>query len=236
MPEGFDRERAAQPFADGRRASPVPSRTAAYRDRRRDDRDGRVVLGGRPDHRRPADVDLLDEIVEADARLVGRGGERIEVDDDEIERVDRGGGERLPMRRQPPIGEDAGVDARMERLDSAVEHFREAGHGGDVGHRQSGRAKRASRASGRNQLEARAGPGRRRTRRGRSCRTPTAALAAAPASSRPPATASMRTFRPSGAIESAPASARPDGLGQQPVLDRVNPLEERVFGVRRAEP
>ena len=54
---------------------------------RGDDRDARVVLGGGADHRRAADVDLLDALVRR-----GAGGdgvaERVEVDDDEVERLD----------------------------------------------------------------------------------------------------------------------------------------------------
>ena len=44
-----------------------------------DDGDAVVVLGRRPDHRRPADVDQLDTRI---------GGERVEVDDDEVDRFD----------------------------------------------------------------------------------------------------------------------------------------------------
>ena len=71
-----------------------------------DDRDGRVVLGGGADHRRAADVDLLDA-------LVGRGAggdglaERVEVDDDQVERLDAQLGELLPVVLQAQVGEDA---------------------------------------------------------------------------------------------------------------------------------
>ena len=51
-----------------------------------DDRDAGMVLGGRPHHRRTADVDLLDALV-----LAGAGGdrlaERVEVDHDQVERL-----------------------------------------------------------------------------------------------------------------------------------------------------
>jgi hypothetical protein len=69
-----------------------------------------VVLGGRPDHRRPADVDLLDQVVEGDAGPFGRRGERIEVDDDQLERVDGGRGELLAVGHDAAIGQDPGVD------------------------------------------------------------------------------------------------------------------------------
>ena len=86
------------------------------RDRREDrvvaggrghDRDAGVVLGGRPDHRRPADVDLLDELVERDPGPVGGRGERVEVDDDELERGDPGVDQLATMIGEPAVGEDA---------------------------------------------------------------------------------------------------------------------------------
>ena len=80
--------------------------------------------------------------------LPGRLGERVQVDDDELERRDPGGGERLAVVRAPAVREEAGVDARMERLHPAVEHLREAGDGGDVGDRQARLAQRARRATG----------------------------------------------------------------------------------------
>jgi hypothetical protein len=43
-----------------------------------------VVFGRRPQHRRTADVDVLDRFLVADARLRDRLLERIQVDDDEI--------------------------------------------------------------------------------------------------------------------------------------------------------
>ncbi len=58
------------------------------------------------------------------------------------------------MVGQPAVGEDPAVDARVERLDPAVEHLREPGHGGHVGHRQPGVAERAGGAAGRHELEA----------------------------------------------------------------------------------
>ena len=53
------------------------------------------VAGGRPEERRPADVDHLDGFVEADELDPDRGRERLDVDDDEIDRDD-------PLRRRAP--------------------------------------------------------------------------------------------------------------------------------------
>ena len=121
--------------------------------RRRHDRDARVVLRRGPDHRRAADVDLLDELVERDPGPLGGGRERVEVDDNQLERRDRGGEELAAMVRQAPIGKHPGVNPRVERLDAAVEHLREAGHGGHVGDRQPGVAERSSGAARRDELE-----------------------------------------------------------------------------------
>ena len=62
--------------------------------------------------------------------------------------------QRLPVCGPPAIGEDPAVDRGMERLDPAVEHLGEAGHGGHVGDRKAGLAKGPCRATGRDQLEA----------------------------------------------------------------------------------
>ena len=86
--------------------------------------------------------------------LAGRLGERVEVDDDEVERGDAGGGERLAVVGAPAIGEQPGVDPRVERLHPAVEHLGEARDGGDVGDREAGVAERPGGAAGADELEA----------------------------------------------------------------------------------
>ena len=123
---------------------------------RGDDRDAGVVLGSGPDHRRPADVDLLDELVEGDARPLGRGRERVQVRDDQLERRDRRGQELAPVIRRAAVREDARVDPRVKGLDPPVEHLREARHRGDVGHRQACLAERACGPAGGHELEPRA--------------------------------------------------------------------------------
>ena len=73
------------------------------------------VLRRRAEHRRPADVDQLD------ARLAG---ERVEVDDDEVERLDVVLLESRHVLLAVAPREDPGVDARMERLHAPAEHLR----------------------------------------------------------------------------------------------------------------
>ena len=114
--------------------------------RRIDDHgDVRMVLRRGAHHRRPTDIDQLD----------ARGGrERIEVDDRQRNRLDAellelgdvlGGGE---------IGEQAGVDHRMQRHHTVPEDRRVAGQFGDVGHRDAGGGDRRRRASTRNETPA----------------------------------------------------------------------------------
>lgn len=85
-----------------------------------------MVFRGRPDHRRPADVDLLDALVDAGAGVDGLA-ERIQVDDDQFERRDAELFERRGVLGFAEIGEQAGVHPRVQRLDPAVEHLGEAG-------------------------------------------------------------------------------------------------------------
>ncbi len=89
--------------------------------------DARVVLRGRAHHRRPADVDLLDQLVVADAAPRGHRGEGVEVDarrgrSARCRRVE--GLDGRPARR---AREDAAVDFGVEGLDAPVEHLGVAG-------------------------------------------------------------------------------------------------------------
>jgi len=223
--EGLDGERRAQPVRHGTFG------VQGGQDRRvaagvRDDGHAGMVLGRRPDHRRPADVDLLDEAVEVELApqgALGGGGEGIEVDDHQLERLDPGRGQLLAVGGQPAIGQDPAVDPGVERLHAPVEHLREAGDGGHVGDRQARLAEGPGGPPRAHELEAagdeaggerdqavlvgdrQEGPARRRERR--------------PAHGRidddPPA------VDPQGACQQ-----QPDGLRQEPVLDRVEPLQE----------
>ena len=119
------------------------------------DHDGhrRVVLRRGPHHRRAADVDLLDA-------LVGRGtrghrlGERVEVDHHEVERRDAELVELRHVLRLAPVGQDAGVHGRVQRLHPAVEALGEAGHLLDRGHRDAGVGDPARGRAGGDELDA----------------------------------------------------------------------------------
>src|SRR6185312_4870321 len=77
-------------------------------------------------HRRPADVDLLDTLVDAGAGVDGLG-ERVEVDHHQLEGGDPEIGQRRNMFGFALIGEQTGVHVRMQRLHPAVEDLGEAG-------------------------------------------------------------------------------------------------------------
>ena len=103
------------------------------------------VLGGRPGHGRAADVHRLDR---------GMGLEGIQVADDEIDRRDVLGGEVIEVGSSRPVGQDAGMDGRMQSLHATIEHLR---HASDLGHLAVLDARcleNLGRASARNELDA----------------------------------------------------------------------------------
>ncbi len=99
--------------------------------------DGIVVLGGRADQGRAADVDVLDAIGKGGAAR-HRGFERVQVDGDEVDRGDVVLCHLRDMFGQVAAAEDAAVDLRHQGFDAAVEDFREAGVFGDFLHRHAG--------------------------------------------------------------------------------------------------
>ena len=97
-----------------------------------------VVLGRRADHRRAADVDVLDDL-----GLVGphaRGGalEGIEVDDHQVDVLDVVLGGRAHVLGVVARREQAGVELGVQRLDAAVHDLREAGEVVDGADREAG--------------------------------------------------------------------------------------------------
>lgn len=118
-----------------------------------DDGHRRVVLRRRAHHRRAADVDLLDALV---GRGAGRDGltEQVQVDDDQVERLDAQLGQLPLVVLQAQVGEDAGVHARVQRLDAAVQALGEAGQLLDLGDRDPGGGDTAGGGPGGDELHA----------------------------------------------------------------------------------
>ncbi len=97
-----------------------------------------MVLGGRPQHRRPPDVNVLDRLVEGAARFADRRFEGIEVDHHHVDGRDsllRHFGDVLRVRSP---AEQAAVDFGMERLDPPVQDLRRARVRSHVGDRHAG--------------------------------------------------------------------------------------------------
>jgi hypothetical protein len=84
------------------------------------------VLRRAAQHRRPADVDHLDRVLLADPPLRRHLREGVEVHADEVERPDLVLVQRGEVVVAVTPGEDGRMDARMERLDAAAEHLRDA--------------------------------------------------------------------------------------------------------------
>ena len=112
-----------------------------------------VVLGGGADHGRPADVDVLDAILEGGAFGDGRL-ERIEVHHQEIDRLDAVLFHRRGVLFVGADRQQAAVHFRMQRLDAAVHHFGKAGQFGDVDHLQPGLFQRLGGAAGGDEFDA----------------------------------------------------------------------------------
>ena len=91
-----------------------------------DDGDRLVVLCSRTNHRRAADIDILNRVFKRAVGLGDRLLERVEIHDDDIDRIDFVISKRLHMFGIGTTGKNPGVDLRIERLDATVEHFGEA--------------------------------------------------------------------------------------------------------------
>jgi len=101
----------------------------------------------RADHRRAADVDLRDALGRCGAGGDGLG-ERVQVHHRELERFDLQLFELLDVRGVLPVGEQARVDPRVERLHPAVQALGEAGEGLHLRDRHAEGRDRGGRAAG----------------------------------------------------------------------------------------
>ncbi len=122
-----------------------------------DDGDIVKILGGGADHGWSADVDVLDQLFKSHAWLGGSLLERVEIHHDHVDRLDAVLGDGTDVRRNLAAMQNASMNFRMQRLDPAVEHFREAGEFGDVFNGDAGIAQQLGRASGGDEFDAEAG-------------------------------------------------------------------------------
>ena len=97
--------------------------------------DGSLPL--RPDHRRSADINLLDALVRRCTRR-HRLSEGVEVANHEVERLDVEFLQLLYMLALAPVGENAGVNFGVQGLDSPFQALGKASEVFDFGDRNSG--------------------------------------------------------------------------------------------------
>ena len=124
---------------------------------RGDDCDILKIFRRRTNHRRPADIDVLNQLVEAHARLGGGFLEGVKVDHHHVDGRDAMLGNRRAMAGVVAPMQNSPVDFRMQRLDAPIQHFREPGQLGNIFHRDAGVAQQFGRAPGRNQFHAQRG-------------------------------------------------------------------------------
>ncbi len=144
-----------------------------------------AVLRRRADHRRPADVDVLDHFVLARVAARDRLLERVEVDADEIDLLDLLLAGRREVLIVVALGQQAGVEARVQRLHAPVQHLRKAREVLDLARRDACSVELARRAAGRDELDAEPLEAAREVDQTRACQRPTTALCAR-APRRPP--------------------------------------------------
>ena len=115
-----------------------------------------MILRRRTNHRRPADVDVLDRLrkVAAASRDLREG---VEIHADEVDRLDAVSLHLLPMGIHATTPENPAVDPRVECFYAPVENFRRPGVLAHVGHRDAGGTQCARRATRRKNLRAELG-------------------------------------------------------------------------------
>src|SRR5208282_1510497 len=107
--------------------------------------------------RRSTNVDVLDEFFELYSRLGGGFLEGIEIDDHHVDWNDAVFGDRGHMFGIVAPMQNAAVNFRVQRLDSAVEHLGESGELGNVFDRNARVAQKFGSAAGRDEFDAERG-------------------------------------------------------------------------------
>ena len=114
-----------------------------------------VVLGCGAQHRGSADVDVLDGLRVTAARSADRGGEWVEVHDQQVDRQD------AVLRHDHIIDaaatEQSTVNLRVQRLDAAVHDLGKAGVTGNLAHGHAVPREELSRSAGGEDLDAAGG-------------------------------------------------------------------------------
>jgi hypothetical protein len=96
--------------------------------RRRDHRDILVILSPGTDQRRPADVDVLDQLRHARALLRGHFLEGVKIHDHHVDGRNLVLGQRFHVFGIRADGEHSTGDPRIDGLQTPVQHLRKSGH------------------------------------------------------------------------------------------------------------
>ena len=124
---------------------------------RSDDRHILKILGGGADHRRPADVDVLDQFFERHAWFGSGFLKGIKIHHHHVDRLNAVLGDSAAVRGILAAVQNASVHLGMQRLDAAVEHLGKAGELGDIFDLDAGVAQQFGGAAGGDQFHAQAG-------------------------------------------------------------------------------
>ena len=92
-----------------------------------DDRDRFVILRRAPDHRRAADIDVLNCFRQSYVRLRDRGFERIKIDDHQVDRIKAAFTRFCFVFRIAALVKKPAVHAGMQSFYTAIEHFGKCG-------------------------------------------------------------------------------------------------------------
>ena len=136
---------------------PAARVTIAIVRRRHDHEHVAEVLRSRANEARPADVDFLNKGVERGGGIRSGAHERIQVHDDDVDRLDAVAGDGVEVVGARPAGEDPAVDRRVQRLHAPVQHLGKPGNLRDSHDSKPAPAQRRGRAAGRDQLESASG-------------------------------------------------------------------------------
>ena len=113
-----------------------------------------VVLRSAAHHRRPTDIDVLDRICKLAIGTRNGLREGIQVHHYKVYGFDTALRKGLHVARHIAPREDAPVHLRVQRLDTPVQHFREAGVIGNFGYGEPGFVQQLRGAAGGQELHA----------------------------------------------------------------------------------
>ena len=116
-----------------------------------DNRNAIMIFRGSSNHRGPADVNILDCIVDGCVVARNRLLERIQIDDQQIDRLDSVLGHYCLI--DAATAQQPAVNDRVQRFDAAVHDLREVGFLGDLYYVEAGITKLTTGSAGRDYFD-----------------------------------------------------------------------------------